>query len=541
MSNYHNLEGKLLYNGIFQVLSHQLAARCRLMAFADFTEICFCRPVPPLLTLQRNCPKMRVQRSLAVKRMKRARTEYAGALFLFDGMEVGAGMKGGRRKLLCLPLLLMAFFLTGCSVLGGDVENLLSPPHAGGSQAQVQKALEDSFGSAVSAKNYTLKYPKFGEYRSAFIFKDLDNDGEDEAIALYQPGESGSQTHINLLRLVDGNWVSVSDIVGEGTDIDQVRFGDFNGDGQQELLISWTLYSTRYQQITMYAAEADVLTSRSVGTYTDVYVGDITSSGRDSLLLITIVAAENKTTAELKTLQESSLAVIGAVQLDGYVQKIVRFSMGKLTDTVSGIYIDCLKDTGALITELIYWDGERLNAPFYNAKVNITTQTARRQMIPSMDIDSDGAVEWPTCELLPGYTEETEPDAMWMTYWNSFIYDTHQTQVDLAGIVNLIDGYCLRIEENWDGRVTAAYDADEHELQLQDAQEKEPFLIVRAAAAANAVSAEAGPLDGREFQLVGSSGTIQYSAWFRTDGEFALSLDRVRYMLLPLTDLASGN
>lgn len=31
-------------------------------------------------------------------------------------------MKGGRRKLLCLPLLLMAFFLTGCSVLGGDVE-----------------------------------------------------------------------------------------------------------------------------------------------------------------------------------------------------------------------------------------------------------------------------------------------------------------------------------------------------------------------------------------------------------------------------------
>ncbi len=158
-----------------------------------------------------------------------------------------------------------------------------------------------------------------------------------------------------------------------------------------------------------------------------------------------------------------------------------------------------------------------------------------------MDIDSDGAVEWPTCELLPGYTEETEPDAMWMTYWNSFIYDTHQTQVDLAGIVNLIDGYCLRIEENWDGRVTAAYDADEHELQLQDAQEKEPFLIVSAAAAANAVSAEDGQLNGREFQLVGSSGTIQYSAWFRTDGEFALSLDRVRYMLLPLTDLASGN
>lgn len=450
-------------------------------------------------------------------------------------------MKGGRRILLCLPVLLMVFSLTGCSILGGDVENLLSPPHAGGSQAQVQKALEDSFGNAVGAKNYTLKYPKFGEYRSAFIFKDLDNDGEDEAIALYQPGESGSQTHINLLRLVEGSWVSVSDIVGEGTDIDQIRFGDFNGDGRLELLVSWTLYSTRYQQITMYAAEEDALTSRSVGTYTEVFVGDITSSGRDSLLLFTIDAAENKTTAELKTLQEGSLAVIGAVQLDGYVQNIVRFSMGKLTDTINGIYIDFLKDTGALITELIYWDGERLNAPFYNAKVNMTTQTARRQIIPSMDIDSDGEVEWPTCALLPGYTEEAVPDAMWMTYWNSFIYDTHQTQVDLAGVVNLTDGYCLRIDEGWDGRITAVYDTDEHELQLQDAQDKEPFLIVRAATAANVTSAAAGTLNSREFQLVGNSGTIQYSAWFQTDGEFALSLDRVRYMLLPLTDLPSGS
>ena len=67
------------------------------------------------------------------------------------------------------------------------------------------------------------------------------------------------------------------------------------------------------------------------------------------------------------------------------------------------------------------------------------------------------------------------------------------------------------------------------------------LVLVRAAAAANVASEADETLDGREFQLVGSSGTIQYSAWFRTDGEFALSLDRVRYMLLPLTDLASGN
>lgn len=449
-------------------------------------------------------------------------------------------MKGRRGILLCLPVLLMMFSLTGCSMLGGDVENLLSPPHAGGNQAQVQAALEDSFGSAVGAKNYTLKYPKMGDYRSAFIFKDLDNDGADEAIAFYQPGETGSQTHINLLRLEGGNWVSVSDIAGEGTDIDQVRFGDFNGDGRLELLVSWTLYSARHQQITLYAAEADTLISRSVGTYTDVYVGDITSSGRDSLLLFTIDTAENKMTAELKTLQDGSLAIIGEVQLDGYVQKIVRYSMGKLTDTVSGVYVDCLKNTGMLVTELIYWDGERLNAPFYNAQVNMTTQTARRPVIPSMDVDSDGEVEWPTCELLPGYTDETAPDAMWMTYWNSFIYDTHQTQVDLSGIVNLTDGYCLRTEEDWEGRVTAVYDAAAHELQLQDAQQREPFLAVRTVSVSNAVSASE-TMDGRSFQPVGSSGTVEYSAWFRTDGEFALTLDRVRYMLLPLTELSSGS
>ena len=63
--------------------------------------------------------------------MKRDRIEYAGRFFYSPDWR-WAGMKGRRGILLCLPVLLMMFSLTGCSMLGGDVENLLSPPHAGG-------------------------------------------------------------------------------------------------------------------------------------------------------------------------------------------------------------------------------------------------------------------------------------------------------------------------------------------------------------------------------------------------------------------------
>ena len=73
-------------------------------------------------------------------------------------------MKKGFLIALCCLLVAQ---LTGCSIFGGDTQNLMRPPKATGAKAGVQQDIEKTVGSSV-----TYKYPQNGEYRSAVIMHD---------------------------------------------------------------------------------------------------------------------------------------------------------------------------------------------------------------------------------------------------------------------------------------------------------------------------------------------------------------------------------
>ena len=62
--------------------------------------------------------------------------------------------------------------LSGCSPIQMDVEELMSPPKLTAEQAEIDSALKQALG-----ENVKLKYPKSGDFRSAFVFHDIDGDG----------------------------------------------------------------------------------------------------------------------------------------------------------------------------------------------------------------------------------------------------------------------------------------------------------------------------------------------------------------------------
>ena len=66
-----------------------------------------------------------------------------------------------RIGVLLLALCCMAG-LSGCGVMGMDVENRLRPPRATGDQEEIQNALESGIRSQGLPGQYVLKYPKTG-------------------------------------------------------------------------------------------------------------------------------------------------------------------------------------------------------------------------------------------------------------------------------------------------------------------------------------------------------------------------------------------
>ena len=73
-------------------------------------------------------------------------------------------------------LLTCAVLLCGCSA-GISVENLLTAPKLNAEQTAIYQALTNSVGGGVK-----LRYPKSGDYRSAFILKNIDDEPGVEAL-----------------------------------------------------------------------------------------------------------------------------------------------------------------------------------------------------------------------------------------------------------------------------------------------------------------------------------------------------------------------
>ena len=147
----------------------------------------------------------------------------------------------------------LVLLTTGCSL---DVESFLQPPRAQGEQQAIQAALDTYLRDTGSVtQRYTLKYPSEGEHTSAFVLCDeqgrpIGGDTKAQlAVVFYALASAPEETHVNLLRREDAEWVSVGDSVGYGAAIRQVAFGDLDGDGMAELLTGWSTYDSKNHRL----------------------------------------------------------------------------------------------------------------------------------------------------------------------------------------------------------------------------------------------------------------------------------------------------
>lgn len=445
-----------------------------------------------------------------------------------------------RRAGLLLTIIAL-LFSTGCAAIGMDVETQLRPPLVAGEQEQIQKALSTYISSVGMQDNYVLKYPKDGEYRSAFIVEDLDGDGTEEAVAFYRTGPASNQTHLNLLRQVEGEWQSVFDMEGISTDIDSVSFGDLDGDGWKELFVGWSMYNSRNHRLVLYSLTGYAFTERFSDTYSALVVGSLTQPGQDDFLMLNISSETGGVTAKLWSMQNDFIIQRASIELDAYIQQFLSIQLQPLSDEINGVYVDCIKSDG-MMTELLYWDGNELKTPFYGMGNNGASLTFRPVRIPASDIDGDGQLEWPNCELLNGYeTAEgnTDTTLRWLTTFYSWNFVTKLTVEKFSCIYNGADGYYLRLLDKMEGAVTTAYDADNRLLELLAVENGiigDALLAVRTESLSSVTeeTTSSQPEDDREFIFLAENNAVRYSVWFREERRFHLNMESVRYMLTML-------
>lgn len=340
---------------------------------------------------------------------------------------------------LILAVLLM---LSGCNLFSDRSDSLLQCPRPGGELNEIQEALSKSVSS-----NYTLKYAKSGEYRSAFVIKDLGADGVSQALVFYSVTKKKEDVlNMALAREVNKEWVILGSTALGGTDIEKLDFGDLDGDGILEVIVAWSIYGAPETRLSVFQLSGDIPVSIFEDSYTDFCVYDMDSNGCDDILLCSINSTSRSAVCNMLSFSESAPSKVSSVEMDKSMTSIRRFNKTELNGNPA-VYIDAYSGSDTLFTEIISYHDGKLSAPLYEQSKQSHILTKRYKDIPCGSIDKDSLPEIPTMTPMPhsGQPENT----LYLTEWKQYSkgkLETKEYSVISAGLQ-----YKVVIDPSWLG------------------------------------------------------------------------------------------
>ena len=360
-----------------------------------------------------------------------------------------------------IMLFLLAAAFTGCSCAKmKSPMGRMRPPLSAGVDSELKSAFlaaATGKGKAASSSDISLISPLSGDYRSAFVLHDIDNDGVDEALVFYKLENESSKEHMNVLDNVNGKWVSVDDFSGTGTGVNLVRFVQMTETGYPAILVSQSLYendSSKILSVYVCTGTEEKLTVKDVCTevYSIMENIDVDSDGQLDIFLIQQDLTNNnspRSTAKVFKMNASgTLDEFGTARLDGGISKYCSIQTDKVSaSSPLRIYVDAIKGDAQAITEVLYWStsSKSLVTPMFSLDTQSNMFTARSELLASQDYDGDGIIEIPSQRPLMGSRKYESPKNLYaqmnVTSWIE-VHSSRDFQFTET-LVNAADSYIL--------------------------------------------------------------------------------------------------
>lgn len=344
--------------------------------------------------------------------------------------------------ILFLPLL-----LSGC-MMSASAESLYAlpqlPEEYGALSAQLAEILA---GGAEYAP------PQSGRNLPPVQKVDLDGDGSDEVLAFFRiSSEERSPLKIFIFRAVEEGYQLAGRIDGSGTSIHSFLYEDMNGDGVQELVVSWSV-SAEVQAMSVYMLEDLEPVQVMTTSYARYTMADL--DGDDGQELVVLRSDDAETGFCLADYYDwdrdnSSFQLQSTARLSVPVSALQWVQVGALRGGRAAVFaVSRLADTNEAVTDILVYRQDGLENVALNSDTGISAQIAQASNLQPDDINGDGATEVPAPEALPSEGGDT----YWKIYWNSYGADG-SAQVQALTYHNLTDKWFLLIPPEWDGRFT---------------------------------------------------------------------------------------
>ena len=426
-----------------------------------------------------------------------------------------------------------ALMLSGCTGVSFTVDTLLNAPKFTEEQSAIHQALIERVG-----ENITLKYPKNGDYRSAFVIADIDDEPTDEALVFYEYASSSGKNglRVNILdKDEDGEWRSVKELAGGGTDIDRVVISSVGDSGDVDVLVGYQNLTSDEKTLEIYSYTDGEFERIATDLYSVLEPIDINSDGSNEIITISKAidseTGQSEVTASLLRTQNGEITKDAGIKMCDDTVSYVKSQAGFIEGGRRALFVDGLDQDGNLMTEIVYYRYSSLQNPMEQRPDKLVPKCIRPAGYYSTDIDGDGIIEIPTTSPMIGYENAVTEEMVYTTTWSSY-HDFYDLDEEYSGYYSITDGYFFAFPKRWNSSVTVKKDSESGELVFYkftgDINTSSEELLRIAVSAKN--KTERYTSDG--YEVVGSKGQLDYVV--------KLPLDK-REKLIPTVDEVKNN
>lgn len=355
----------------------------------------------------------------------------------------------------------LSLSLASCTLTGFSVEGSLTAPKLSEQQSEIHKALIESVGGSI-----TLKYPRNGDNRSAYVIANIDDEPDNEALVFYQYSSAinGSEgIRLNLLDTdADGNWYSVKELAGAGTDVDRVMISYEGGSKTANIVVGYQNIGISDKTLEIYRYKDKSFDRIGGNNYTLLEAADIDGDGFKNFITVSSFVDENGSPAgayaSLLNIKDDEIENKFTISMCDNVTDYTKTTVGRLKDNSVAVYVDGVNSKGELQTELLFYRYGALQDPVAQRQSKLAPLTSRQAGYYCADIDSDGAVEIPHTSVMKGYENISPEERLYRTDW--LIYnDYYEMEQKFSGFYSLSDGYFFNFLSRWGTEVTVKKDA----------------------------------------------------------------------------------
>ncbi len=366
-----------------------------------------------------------------------------------------------KKWLVCCTAVVLCLIMSGCSV---SMDDLLIPPKLTAEQNEIYRELINSVGSVK------LKYPKSGDYRSAFVLKNIDDEPSDEALVFYegkstQTGESNLR--LKVLDKTEEKWQAVYDLSCPGSEVDSISFSQLGTSSIENIIICYSMLNQTEKSFMVLSYQNRTPQMLYTSVYSSLEVYDMNNDGYNELLAISADKVNQIGVAKMFTNGENGFEKLSETMIFGGAVSYNRVTKGLIAENMPALFLDYSKGGGQSGTDVLYCYGNSLFCPnSWGADSNsgIINRTVNNNMaeINCYDIDGDGFTEIPSTSPLPGYETMPKGEQLCAVTWYTVKYD--KFVMEHYSYYSMKYRFALLFPNRWRGVVSAIPDFTANEI-----------------------------------------------------------------------------